>query len=457
MSTAPPATPASPERGASSATADSTPTAPRRRNRLRLAVLLLGLVVALGALAATTPQRRAMWDSVWRQRLEVEWGRQQQEDALRNRALRAELRGNLRRLIANPEDVEALLGAASGWGQLREYDDALFLLEEVLRLSPREVRAHRARGEVFLAAGKYDRCIEALDAGLRVAPDDMELNLLRVNVDTILGRLSAAQRRLRPLLEKFPKESRVHLMAGLVARQTADAKGAEEHLRQALALHPDADRVHALMSGLAWELGRREEAMSHIQRAIQLNPGVADYLLHLGEMQRAAAATHPAAWLEAERTYRRALELNPGSTQAQFGLAVCTLQRNPAEGQTMLEQLLKVAPHNSGALLELGRLYSRQGRREEGAALLARYQEGVKENDQLKGLNLRMAMQPDNAEAQRDYGELHLRIGLPQKAAFFLREAVRLNPRDEQARASLHTALIASGREQELDAILANP
>lgn len=432
--------------------------AERRPRRLpRRQLVLFGALAALLILyIVTIPFRADVWEQIWRQRLNVEWARQQQEEALSQRRLRTHLRRQLRRLVEDPEDFAAVMGAASAHAQLRQYDEALFLLGEGERLRPRDPEVFRAKAEAYLSSGQYDHCIEALERGLALAPDHLDLNILRVDLDAILGWVTESQPRLQRLIDRYGKEEpRVHLLAALVARQVADARGAQEHLREALRLDPKNHKIYGLLSGLEWELGHREEALRLVREGLKLNPNVPDWHIHLGEIQRTLPTRQ--GYELAERSFRRALALAPESQQAKYGMAMCRLGQGDPQGQVMLERLLRANPYLPAPLRELGNLYMRQGRREEGAVLLARYQEGVHQNDQLKGLSLRMSMQRNRPEPFLDIAELHLRTGFPQKAIVVLRRALRLDPKNPGGRRQLRAALIQAGREGEVEAILARP
>ncbi len=406
---------------------------------------------------------------VSRRRQGITWARQQQEQELDRRRLRAELRTALRRLAQEPEEFETVMQAASRYAQLREYENALFLLGEGERLRPDSPEVFRAKGEAYLSSGQYDRCVEALERGLRLAPDDMELNLLRVDIDAILGWVSDSRPRMKRLLQQYgDREARVHIMAALLARQVADPKESEARLRDALRLDPKNDKVYALLSGLEWELGHREPALDLIRKAIALNPRHADYYVHLGEIlgrgvertPRADAKEERARLMElaeTEQVYRTALDLNPASHQAKHGYAICRVSRGDPEGQRMLEELLKLNPFLPAPMRELADLFRRQGRHQEAAALDTRYARSIEESNALKGLSLRMAMQPGNASTYLEMGQLHLRTGYPQKAIVVLRRALRLNPRLGEARRALAEAAAAAGRAPEIEAFLAKP
>jgi Flp pilus assembly protein TadD len=123
----------------------------------------------------------------------------------------------------------------------------------------------------------------------------------------------------------------------------------------------------------------------------------------------------------------------------------------------MLEDFVRNHPYMPAALLELGNLYNRQGHRKEANELLGRYQASVRETDELKGMTLRMSMQPKRAESYREAGEMQLRSGNPQKAVVFFRRSLRLSPGDQQSRRDLAAALAQSDRATETPALLARP
>lgn len=423
---------------------------PRTRRQTALLLLLLAVVAAY---FATAGYRARVADVQWRTRQSVIWAEQQQEDALARRRLRADLRAQLRRLADEPEDSRALLGAASLYGQLSQYDDELFLLGEAERLRPGDPEVFRAKGQAYLGSGQYDRCLEAADRGLAIAPDDLELNLIRINVDTVLGWVSDSHGRMRHLLELYgSREPRVHVMAALVARQVADAKGSLAHLRQALKLDSSNDKVYAILSGLEWELGHKSEAMTSIRRSLELNAGAADSWIHLAEMQQADGGVD--GWRQAEQSYRKALDLSPANRQAKYGVALCRLRLGDPEGQSMLEHLVREFPHLPAPLLELAKIYNKQGRRREAAALLTRYDHGMQENDRLKGLSLRMAMKPNDVDTYLEMGRLHMETGYPEKAIVVLRRALRLDPSRRATRQALVEALAQAGRAGEIAEIL---
>jgi cytochrome c-type biogenesis protein CcmH len=96
--------------------------------------------------------------------------------------------------------------------------------------------------------------------------------------------------------------------------------------------------------GLAYrQIGQYEEAERAFRRAMELQPRNADYVAYLGEtlLLRGGATPPP----EAEQMFRRALELEPGNAQARYYLA--TLKDFHGDHRAALDDLvalLRTAP-----------------------------------------------------------------------------------------------------------------
>lgn len=121
-------------------------------------------------------------------------------------------------------------------------------------------------------------------------------------------------------------------------------------LSEELRRDPD-DHAKWFMLGLALrESERFPEAERAFRRAMELNPDNADYPAHAGEALLVQGGAEPPA--EAERLFRRALELQPDNAQARYYLATLTDMRGDHnEAVDALIDLLEDAP--PGAVWEV--------------------------------------------------------------------------------------------------------
>ena len=125
---------------------------------------------------------------------------------------------------------------------------------------------------------------------------------------------------------------------------------------------------------------------------------------------------------QAERDYRRALELDPGFTPARFNLAnLLNLLGRNAEAEMVLQEGIERAPGEGELHYSLGLVLAEEGRFEPAAASLARA----------------TALIPDRPRVRYNLGLVLQRLGRMDEAEAALLEANTLNPRDPDVLAAL--------------------
>jgi Flp pilus assembly protein TadD len=184
----------------------------------------------------------------------------------------------------------------------RAPEKAIPQLNEVLALEPDNTGARVMLGDACLATNDLQKAEENYLAAL-----DGRLD----NAAALFGLAQISR------LKGETKEPALYL--NRVATLIADSKSDEFFYKFAL----EAMRVNLF-----------DEAKSALQRAVELRPKEPSYLLALG-----------IAWLrktdlfEAEKLFRRVLEIQPGNAQAQLHLGyVLLIQKKPAEARLWLEK-----------------------------------------------------------------------------------------------------------------------
>lgn len=205
----------------------------------------------------------------------------------------------------------------------------------------------------------------------------------------------------------------------LVQGRYADA---ERELRQALSQDPHFAIAHALLAEALLDQRRLDEATNEAGLAITLEPDleVAHYIMARILLERSRPD-------EAEYAAHRALEL--ARHPRTFGLlAIIRFNRQDWRGAlAAADEGLAIDPENSGCLNLRAMALRQLGQREAADATLR----GALEKD------------PEDsfAHANRGWSELH--NGQPREALVHFREALRLDPTNDHARAGLVEAMKA--------------
>jgi cytochrome c-type biogenesis protein CcmH/NrfG len=177
------------------------------------------------------------------------------------------------------------------------------------------------------------------------------------------------------------KDAAVYELIGRNYYGQGDFKKATEALEKAVALEPDNSDFY-LWLGRAY--GRRAETSSMItapglanktrqyfEKAVQLNPDNLDAQTDLLEYYLEAPGFLGGGFDKASATAAKIARINPAEGHwAQAKLAEKRKEFSSAEAQ--LQRAVEIAPHQIGRLIDLARLFTKQGRHHDADLSLAK-------------------------------------------------------------------------------------
>ena len=203
------------------------------------------------------------------------------------------------------------------------------------------------------------------------------------------NRLDMADRELRQVLAADPSDAHAHSLLALCLSERKQFKEATAEAEQAIHLAPDFAFAHYARAHVLKDRNRDQEALAAVREAIRLDPSDADY-----RALEAALLVDLKKWPEALAAAERGLELDAehvGCTNLR-AVALVRLGRKAEAGQT---------------------------------------------------IDAALAKNPDNAVTHANQGWTLLHQGEARRALDHFREALRLDPGNEWARAGIVEALKA--------------
>lgn len=314
--------------------------------------------------------------------------------ALVGAALRraAEGPGRSRRVAAAALLVVALgwLGAGT-WRHASVFRDELSLFGHIVSLNPRARDAHLNLSKALATAGRYEESLEASTAAVALRPDHAgarsNLGLAQMN----LGRLDDAATSFRGVLERDPANLDAMQNLAEVMRRRGRFREAAGLYRAVIELDGGYGLAHGGLGDSLFRLRRFEEALAALNRGLALLSAALPADAAAGDLDRifnlhliaGQAARESLRNDEAERHFRRALEVIPGRPEPLVELATLRFRQDRlAEAEAYFERVLELDPVETVALDHLAMLRFRAGRYEEALALYGRLLAGGRDDAQ---------------------------------------------------------------------------
>ena len=187
----------------------------------------------------------------------------------------------LRAVQINSADADAWYSLGRIRYSEQRFSDARSCFQQVLKLSPKSVKAennlglaYEALNQVDAAMAAYRQAIEWQDQGPRDQLSEQPL----LNLGIVLlhrNELTAAEPFLAKAATLAPKDPRIHEQLGHLYMQKADYVAAERELQQACALDPKSSSLHFLLGQTYRHLGKLQEAKAEFAASAQLSNAAA--------------------------------------------------------------------------------------------------------------------------------------------------------------------------------------
>ncbi|MGH9158763.1 MAG: tetratricopeptide repeat protein [Vicinamibacteraceae bacterium] len=296
--------------------------------------------------------------------------------------------------------------AAEGEKALAEqrYDQAVRAFEKLRELAPESAEVHAKLGLVYYQTRDFARAVQALQRAVTLKPTLPKIDVLLAMSRSELGRYAEALPGLRNGFQQasdppLRRSAGLHLMRAYAGLEKDDA--AVEIALALSRLHPDDPEV-------LYHAGRLFANFAYLQtvRLSQVAPE------SVWRHQAAGEAHESLGQLDAAlRSYRRVLALDPDRPGVHYRLGRVLLSRSAQLGANE-------------------------------ASLTAR-------SEAAKAFEQELVLDPTNADAAYELGEIHRRSGDLGRARELFEEAVRHYPDLEQARVGLGRVLIATDKPQQ--------
>jgi tetratricopeptide (TPR) repeat protein len=324
------------------------------------------------------------------------------------------------------------------------YADAEKAYEKLRELSPGTAEVHAGLGLIYFQQRKFAEAIPALRQALKLKPTLPRTDILLAMCLSELGQYKEAL----PGLRKGFKQTADDPLRRMTGLQLQRAYTGLEQDAQAVEVALELTRLYPKDPEVLYHSGRLFANYAYLttMKLARLAPDSVWMHQAAGEANESQALYNPAI-----REYREVLAKDPRRPGIHLRIGRTLLARAQASGEEgaaaasrveavkEFERELELDPTNANAAYELGEIYRQSGQLEKASEMFA----------------LALRHYPDFEEAQIGLGRALIALGAPEKALPHLQKAIALNPQNEVPYYQLATAHRALGNLAEQQKALA--
>lgn len=208
-----------------------------------------------------------------------------------------------------------------------EHDSARKELESALSINPRYAEAYFYIGIAYLDQKHYGEALDQFEKAAAVKPDYADLQCYLGSTYFYLGELDKARSALERSLRLSANYGKARYYYGLLLYALGDRKRAIEYLSEATKSEERKGSVDLSFALVHLREGNLEEAMVVLRDILAAGGESADVLYFIGECYLRMEKSE-----EAERFFRRALDVNPSFLRAKEKLAHIMIRGGDYEG-----------------------------------------------------------------------------------------------------------------------------
>jgi tetratricopeptide (TPR) repeat protein len=259
-------------------------------------------------------------------------------------------------------DLDALAAEAASHLDALRFEQALHVVENILKIDPREAKALHTRANALFKLGRLDEACAAIVPAIESSPGEPASRLTQVLIEQGAGRLKEAYRSAIDLIE-IARASETEVM------QVAPALRLSEDLRGKGVIPTARGYLGWLGLGYVSMLaGRTDAGLDYFGKAVDAAPQNIETL-----RWKASALKELGRADEALAVLDRALELSPDDPQIHHDRGiVLAMLREYARAVAAFDQALARDPNHVASLSDKGKYAGELGRYEVALAALRR-------------------------------------------------------------------------------------
>ena len=346
--------------------------------------------------------------------------------------------------------AQAYFSKGTRFAERGDFDAAAKEWEKAVAAEPRNSEAWALLGEYYFGKNDFANAVRCLIRLVELAPETPEahgrLAIAFLGMRRELAAFEEAEKELKRTPEHVPSLAVIAALAGAGGMRDKQLAALEKLVRL---LPNDTDFLEKYCQALL-ERKRDDDARPLIARFRKLAPQS-----HLAATFEGILAfrsdTTPTGTQKAIAFFQEALHLEPSALFPRLYLGKLYLRlHQPAEALVYLEDAAKKMPRKMDLQFELASAYMQAKQPGKAAQARERFEAIRRDDDKMRGLMKRCAVDNKNAALFKETGLFCLRIGNFLNARVYLDHAEKLKPGDPEVSAAWKQLIKQEEKRQDL-------
>lgn len=241
------------------------------------------------------------------------------------------------------------------------YEKALELREQLVRLDPENARYYNSLGQVLRNMKRNEEALVAFKRAVELAPENGLYHCAVAMILKGMKRYDEALIYAYKAVEVDPETAFCHCLLSIVLRDLNRNDEALSEIMIAIEKDPNVGLYYNALSDIYWNLENKEESFVAIKKAIELNPKHAFYYSKLSNMLMDSEK-----YDEALKAAQKAIDLEPSSDiwYSQMSDLLDRLDQTEKALEN-IEKAILIAPDKFSYYKRMGAILRKLGREEE--------------------------------------------------------------------------------------------
>jgi len=200
--------------------------------------------------------------------------------------------------------------------QKRQLAQARGAFAEAVKLNPNESKSRTALAQLYLAEGSADLAIEQAQAAMQLNPRNVQAALIAGDAYLKKGDIAKSKQVFEAIAQALPNEPIALYRLGLVAQAEKNYPKALAYFEEALKKKPSAIEPISQIAMIKVAQGKASEARERVTKQLEASPNNPQLYNLLGLLWANANEMGPA-----EEAFKKAIDLDPSQLSAYMNLA----------------------------------------------------------------------------------------------------------------------------------------